>query len=66
MGDLGGILSGLREFWEKATVLRLAGKAFLKQYCLSRPKGGELYCVGKSKNRSPKILCSLEFYSLRS
>jgi hypothetical protein len=51
---------GLREFWEKATVLKLAAKAFSKQYCLRRPKADELYCVGKLKNRSPKIICSLD------
>jgi hypothetical protein len=60
------ISTGLREFWEIATVLRLAASAYCKQYCLrSTPReveeDDELYCVGKLKNRSPKIICSLEF-----
>ena len=55
MGNLGGILSGLREFWEKATVLRLAGKAFLKQYCLNPAMRDELYCVTKRKSMNPRI-----------
>jgi len=29
------ISNGLREFWEEATVLKLAAGAFCKQYCLS-------------------------------
>jgi hypothetical protein len=28
---------------------------------LRRTKDDELYCVGNLKNRSPKIICSLEF-----
>jgi hypothetical protein len=32
------ILKGLREFWEKVTVLRLAARACCKQYCLSAPQ----------------------------
>jgi len=54
------ISKGLRKFWEKATVLRFVVMACCKQYCLTRIEG-ELYCVGKLQNRSPKILCSLEF-----
>jgi hypothetical protein len=53
---VGRISNGLREFWEKATVLKLAEGAFSKQYCLRRPQDNELYCVGKLKNRSPKII----------
>jgi len=34
------ISNGLREFWEKATVLRLAAMACCKQYCLSDPPSG--------------------------
>jgi hypothetical protein len=35
----------------------------LKQAILFDPEQseGELYCVGKLKKRSPKIICSLEF-----
>jgi hypothetical protein len=57
------ISQGLREFWDKATVLKLAAWAYSKQYCLSDPaqRDRELYCVGKLKNRSPKIICSLDF-----
>jgi hypothetical protein len=55
------ISNGLREFWDKATVLMLAAWACCKQYCLRRTKDDELYCAGKLKNRSPKIICSLEF-----
>jgi hypothetical protein len=56
------ISNGLREFWEKATVLKLAARACSKQYCLTPSEAsGELYCVGKLKNRSPKIICSLDF-----
>ena len=62
--DIFGISNGLREFWDKATILRLAAKVCGKQYCPRRdpPAGGddELYCVGKRKNNCPKILCSLE------
>ena len=29
------ISNGLREFWEKATVLKLAARVCSKQYCLS-------------------------------
>jgi hypothetical protein len=32
---IGWIYYGLREFWEIATVLRLAAMALSKQYCLS-------------------------------
>ena len=45
------------EFWDKATVLKLAARAYSKQYCLTPSEvSGELYCVGKLKNRSPKII----------
>ena len=57
------ISNGLREFWDKATVLRLAARAFSKQYCLRRTKDDELYCVRKSQNSCPKIICSLELCS---
>ena len=56
------ISNGLREFWEIATVLKIAARACCKQYCLRRTKDDELYCVGKLKNRSPKIICSLDFF----
>jgi hypothetical protein len=37
----------LREFWVKATVLRLAVQAFSKQYCLSdTPISGERFVLG--------------------
>jgi hypothetical protein len=51
--------------WDKAIVLKLAARAISKQYCLSDPakRESELYCVGKLKNRSPKIICSLELCS---
>ena len=55
------ISTGLREFWEEANVLKIAVKACCKQYCLRRTKDDELYCVGNLKNKSPKIICSLEF-----
>jgi hypothetical protein len=62
---VGWIYSGLSpdsyRDWEVATVLKLAAEALSKQYCLRRTKDDELYCVGKLKNRSPKILCSLDF-----
>jgi hypothetical protein len=55
------ISQGLREFWDKATVLKLAAWAYSKQYCLSDPaqRDRELYCMSKLKNRRPKIICSL-------
>jgi len=56
-----GILNGLRKFWVKAPVLKVAAMACCKQYCLSEPKVSELYCVGKLQNRCPKIICSLDF-----
>ena len=55
---------GLREFWEIATVLKLAERACCKQYCMRRTKDDELYCVGKLKNRNPKIICSLDLFWL--
>lgn len=55
------VLNGLREFWEIATILKLAAMAISKQYCLTPSEvSGELYCVGKLQNSSPKILCSLD------
>jgi hypothetical protein len=63
--NLSWISTGLREFWDKATVLRLAALACCKQYCLTPSEAeGELYCVGKAQNRSPKIICSLDFLFL--
>jgi hypothetical protein len=41
--------------------LRLAEVACCKQYCLS---DSELYCVGKAKSKSPKIICSLDLFWL--
>jgi len=90
------ISNGLRELWDKATVLRLSKISILitvgrsmssenfgfqtasenygiKQLFWTLLHGpevsntvwesgaNELYCVGKVKNRSPIILCSLDF-----
>ena len=50
--------------WVKATVLKYAARACSKQYCLRRTKDDELYCVSMLKNRSPKIICSLDLFWL--
>jgi len=56
----------LREFWEKSNCLKIAGEACWKQYCwvIRHLAENELYCVGKLKNRSPKIICSLDLFWL--
>jgi hypothetical protein len=61
---VGSIYDGLREFWDIATVLKLVARAYSKQYCLRRTQDDELYCVSELKNRSPKIICSLDLFWL--
>jgi hypothetical protein len=50
------ISTGLREFWEKATVLRLAALAFSKQYCLSDPAiaGDRVVLRGQAEKQEPQ------------
>jgi hypothetical protein len=50
------ISDGLREFWEKATVLKLAAGAISKQYCLSDPPlGGERVVLrGQAEKQEPQ------------
>jgi hypothetical protein len=62
------ILIGLRTFWVKVIVLKPAAMACCKQYCLrsSAKRSDELYCVGRLKNKNPKMFCSLDFLWLLS
>jgi hypothetical protein len=58
------ILSGLREFWEIAIVLRLAAVAFSKQYCLSEAKarsGASCIAWASRKTVAPKFSAALIF-----
>jgi len=50
------ISNGLREFWEIATVLKLAALAYSKQYCLSDPPvGGERVVLrGQAEKQKPQ------------
>jgi hypothetical protein len=50
------ISKGLREFWEKATVLKLAAKAISKQYCLSDPpfSGERVVLRGQAEKQEPQ------------
>jgi hypothetical protein len=50
------VSNGLREFWEKATVLKLAAKACCKQYCL-RPdllESGRVVLRGQASKQEPQ------------
>jgi hypothetical protein len=50
------ISNGLREFWEIATVLKIAAWALNKQYCLSdTPAGGERVVLhGQAEKQEPQ------------
>jgi hypothetical protein len=57
------ISPGLREFWEEATVLRLAAVACSKQYCLT-PSGARGSCIAwaRRKTEAPKLSAALIFF----
>jgi hypothetical protein len=56
------ILNGLREFWEIATVLRLAAQAFSKQYCLTPSRArGSCIAWASFKTVAPKLSAALIF-----
>src|SRR5450759_1561123 len=61
------ISNGLREFWEIATVLRLAARAFCKQYCLTL-SGAKGSCIAwaSQKTGAPKLSAALMFLCLLS
>jgi hypothetical protein len=56
------ISNGLREFWEIATVLRLAAMAISKQYCLTL-SGVKGSCIAWAslKTVAPKLSAALIF-----
>jgi len=61
------ILNGLREFWEIATVLRLAAQAFSKQYCLTPSRArGSCIAWASFKTGAPKLSAALIFLWLLS
>jgi len=64
------VSNGLREFWEIATVLRLAARAWSKQYCLSDAERsrGRASCIALAslKIGAPKLSAALNFLWLLS
>ena len=61
--------NGLREFWDKATVLRLAAVAKSKQYCLSDAEargGASCIACARRKTGAPKLSAALIFLWLLS
>jgi len=63
------ISNGLREFWDKATVLRLAAVAKSKQYCLSDAEargGASCIACASRKTVAPKLSAALNFLWLLS
>jgi hypothetical protein len=61
------VSKGLREFWEKATVLRLAAKACCKQYCLTLSNAkGSCIAWASRKTGAPKLSAALNFLWLLS
>ena len=63
------ISNGLREFWDKATVLRLAAVAKSKQYCLSDAEargGASCIACASRKTGAPKLSAALIFLWLLS
>ena len=56
------ISNGLREFWDKATVLRLAAVAKSKQYCLSDAEArGGASCIAWARRKTKVTTCRLNF-----
>ena len=53
------ISNGLREFWDKATVLRIARQVFCKQYCLRsiRQLAETTSCIARARRKTgaPKL-----------
>ncbi len=48
------ISDGLREFWVKATVLRLGAVDQSKQYCLSPASAGRVVLRGQAEKQEPQ------------
>jgi len=48
------ISTGLREFWEIATVFKLAAMACCKQYCLSPASAGRVVLRGQANKQEPQ------------